>query len=51
MVHHSFDDLPYWLKEANALIVPIAFGDEDSDNPPKLEGYPAFVLDGLDKPS
>ncbi len=51
MVHHPFDDLPYWLKEANAPIVPTAFGDEDSDDPPKLEGYPTFVPDGLNKPS
>ncbi len=51
MVHHPFDDLPYWLKEANAAIVLAAFGGEDSDYPPKLEGYPTFVPDGLDEPS
>ncbi len=51
IVHHPLDDLPIWLKEADALIVPAAFGDEDSDNPPKLEGYLTFIPDGLDKPS
>ncbi len=51
MVHHPFNDLSYWLKEANAVIVSAAFGDEDSDYPPKLEGYLTIILDGLDKPS
>ena len=49
MVHHSFDDLPYWLKEANAAIIPTSFWDEDSDDPPKLNGYLALVPDGLDE--
>jgi hypothetical protein len=51
MVHHPFDDFPYRLKEANDAIIPTAFGDEDSDNPPKLEGYLTFIPDGLDEPS
>jgi hypothetical protein len=38
-VFHPFNELPYWLKEANAKIVPATFGDEDNDYPPKLEGY------------
>jgi hypothetical protein len=51
MVHHPFDDLPFWLKKANAAIVPAAFGDEDSDCPPEFEGYLTLITDGLDKPS
>jgi hypothetical protein len=51
MVHHSFDDLPYLLEEADAPIVPAAFENKDSDNPPELEGYPTFVPDNLDMPS
>ncbi len=49
MLHHLFDDLPYWLEEANAPIVPAAFGDEDSDDLPELEGYPTFIPDSLDE--
>ena len=51
MVHHSFDDLPYWLEEADAATIPTSFWDEDSDDPPKLDGYLALVLDGLDEPN
>ena len=51
MVHHSFDDLPYWLKEADAAIIPTSFWDEDSDNPPELDGYLALIPDGLDEPN
>ncbi len=38
MVHHPFDDFPYPLEEADATIIPTAFGDEDSDDTPKLDG-------------
>jgi hypothetical protein len=51
MVHHSFNDLPHWLKEADAAITPSSFQDEDSDNPPELDGYLALVPNGLDKPN
>ncbi len=51
IVHHPFkNDFPYWLEEANATIIPTAFGDEDSEDPPKLDGYLAFIPGGLDKP-
>ncbi len=50
MVHHSFDDLPDWLKEADAAIIPASFWDEDSDDPPKLNGYLALVPNSLDEP-
>ncbi len=30
VVHHPFDDLPDWLEEANATIVPAAYADEDN---------------------
>jgi hypothetical protein len=49
MIHHPFNDFPYRLKVADAAIIPTAFGDEESDNPPKLDGYLAFIPDGLDK--
>jgi hypothetical protein len=51
VVHHPIDDIPNWLEEANAAIVPATFGDEESDDPPKLEGYLTFIPDGLDEPS
>jgi hypothetical protein len=50
MIHHPFDDFLDWLEEANAKIILTTFGDEDSDNPPKLDAYLAFIPDGLDKP-
>ncbi len=50
MVHHPFNDFTYWLEEANAAIISTAFGDEDSDDPPKLDGYRDCIPDGLDKP-
>jgi hypothetical protein len=49
MVHHLFNDLSYWLKEADAAIVPTAFGDEVNDYPPELEGYLTFISDALDR--
>jgi hypothetical protein len=51
MIHHPFNDLPNGLREVDAMIVPTAFRDEDSDYPPELEGYLTFIPDGLDKPS
>jgi hypothetical protein len=51
MVHHPFNDFSNQLKEANPAIVLTTFQDEDSDNPPKLDGYPTLIPDGLDKPS
>ena len=47
MVHHLFYDLPNWLEEAGAAIIPASFWDEDSDDPPKLDGYLALVPDSL----
>jgi hypothetical protein len=49
VVHHTFYDLPYRLEEADAAVVAAAFGDEDSDDPPKLGGYLAFISHGLNE--
>ena len=51
MVHHPFNDLPNWLKEANATIIPASIQDEDSDDPPELDGYLAFIPNNLDEPN
>ena len=50
MAHHPFGDLPHWLEETNALIVPATLWNEDCDNPSELDGYRAFFPNGLDKP-
>jgi len=47
--YHLFDDLPNWLKEADATIISASFRDEDCDNPPELDGYLAFVPNGMNK--
>jgi len=51
MTHHHYNDLPNWLKEATAAIIPTTFWDEDSYDPPELDGYLAFIPDGLDEPN
>jgi len=42
-VHHPFNDLPNWLKEADAMIISTSFRDEDCDDPPELDGYLALL--------